>query len=538
MDNTTTQSQVALSDSYENSISAFYNSINELLARNLEHTLGMPDIYNDNDSTYESAGKLSKEILNNISNRVEYLTKLSPEILKNQFLKNRNLFTCEREAINKEIVILKKIKSKLENQQSSLLVYTDPGKKPEFSEFIGEIVGLWILIFGLLIGFHCIIWVLKLMFDISWNTWSWVTTMFWIALPLTPFAIFVGYLKHQPKIKEWQDDNANYEYYTQTSTYLKDAINDIGKENKKLQSFLDRLTQLSASVLHSLYTTNLALPIRSLKGWDYNSAKNTFWELFNLKKEAAASVSTDERIQKSLQFYNTKLNVFYTYSLPSETEAKLYKPFKNLKTNQYRSNFTPKGAMLSDIKHLTNETDTFARIDDVIDEFNELINIDTSGLFLEHDSKKVEHKTKSLQKSYNDFAETVQLFSIHAQEVNHSLGLARAVAYRNIYLGAELINIVRENGGGGSLTSMDDKIADLSIATVKVETITDFSTKDALKDIMTSAADTMLGSIDKMLNDKASKKYYKKKSQGSHSCCSRSCRNIGHQHCNGRLGEA
>jgi len=510
MDNTTTQNTKSTADEYGRSRTEFTNSITELLARNLEYAVSMPDDYSDDDSTYESAGKLSEEILNIISNRIKRLEKFSPEILKNQFLKERNLFTCEREIIYKQIKTLDVTAASLLIQLSSLPVYRKPAKKPEFSDFVSETIASWILIFGLLIVFHCIIWVLKLMVDISWNTWGWVTTMFWIALTITPFIIFVGYLKHQPKIKEWEEENANYEYYTKISSYLNNSINDIEKEKKRLQAYLDRLTQLSTSVLHSLYTTNLALPIRSLKGWDYKNAKATFWKLFQLRKDAAASTSPDERIQKSLQFYDTKLSIFYTRSLPSETEAGIYKPFKSLKANQYRSNFTPKEAMLSRINHLTTETDNFVNIDTVIDDFNELVNTDTSGFFLDHDSKKVEQKTKSLQKSYNDFAETVQLFSIHAQDVNHSLGLARAVAYRNIYLGAELINIVRENGGGGSLTSMDDKIADLSIATVKVGGITDFSTKDALKDIMTSAADTMLGSINNILNDKASRKYAKK----------------------------
>ena len=154
MDNTTTQNTKSTADEYGRSRTEFTNSINELLARNLEYASSMPNDYSDDDSTYESAGKLSEEILNIISNRIKRLETFSPEILKNQFLKERNLFTCEREIINKQIKTLGLTADNLRSQLSRLPVYRKPAKKPEFSDFVSETFGSWIFILGLLIVFH------------------------------------------------------------------------------------------------------------------------------------------------------------------------------------------------------------------------------------------------------------------------------------------------------------------------------------------------------------------------------------------------
>lgn len=130
--------------------------------------------------------------------------------------------------------------------------------------------------------------------------------------------------------------------------------------------------------------------------------------------------------------------------------------------------------------------------------------------FFEHDSKKVERKTKQLQQCYNDFSDQVNSFGKLVAQINASLGMSRMIAYRNLYLGAELVNIIHETANGGMLTRIDDNLSGLSADSVDVSGLEAVGVKQTAINILDSSLGAVAVAVDNVLNNKAAKKYYKK----------------------------
>lgn len=117
----------------------------------------------------------------------------------------------------------KKLKD-LSNQLEILTVRLAP-KKPKFDSgnisLVGAIAAAIVVVLFVL---HCIIWVLKLIFDIEWDTWGWTVTAFWWGLGITVFvaaATTVWYIYQ----KKTYDEKLNaYHEYLRTKEDLEKGI--------------------------------------------------------------------------------------------------------------------------------------------------------------------------------------------------------------------------------------------------------------------------------------------------------------------------
>ena len=71
-------------------------------------------------------------------------------------------------------------------QELNQLVKRSEPTEPEFNtslmQYTSIIAGIIVVI---LLVLHGVIWVLKLIFDISWDTWGWTKTAFWWGLGIT-----------------------------------------------------------------------------------------------------------------------------------------------------------------------------------------------------------------------------------------------------------------------------------------------------------------------------------------------------------------
>ncbi len=90
--------------------------------------------------------------------------------------------------------------------------------------------------------------------------------------------------------------------------------------------------------------------------------------------------------------------------------------------------------------------------------FDALQKMDTTGFFNTTSVSKLEEQTKAM-KNVCDLAKfAYDKLDEVKDKVMAALNLVRLCAYRNIYLGVELINFIVENDGGKKLTTMKDSI--------------------------------------------------------------------------------
>lgn len=369
---------------------------------------------------------------------------------------------------------------------------------------------------GVMIVFHCLIWVLKLIFDISWDTWSWACAVLTWGTPVAFVAILVYGLLWCKKMAEWQSsENAR-----KADEALKEELTHESEEYDalKVKAWADSGYNLYVrrnELMCKLLNKKLAFPIRNLDDWGFWDAYCTYFSMLDEQKYIQ-TLQQAERTAAVFDFFDKKLKLFYERSIKSEAgeDESLYEPFEwalsNKPVKELRNNYTPAAASKKHVNRLVDKNDNFIDIDSVCEDFVELVNVDTSGMFLEHDSKKVEKKTKEMQRCYNDFAESVNGFGNLVEQINESLGMARMVAYRNLYLGAELVNIVHETGSGGTLTRTDDVLSGLSANSVQVSGIEAVGFTKTAVDILDSSLGAVAVAVDNVLSNKAATKYYKK----------------------------
>lgn len=265
-----------------------------------------------------------------------------------------------------------------------------------------------------------------------------------------------------------------------------------------------KLEARRARLLHTLFTTNLALPMRKVE-------KSNFDKMLQLYRH----LSTAARKMPHIEYFNEKLKAFYSTSLKLEADnnKELYAPFEEIAKTfapmEMRKRISHPEATLESVTKFEQHIRSF-NVDRYIDPFTEMMSMDTSGTFCEHDRKKVETKTKGMQEIYNSFVKEVNRFGSRTAKSVKALGISRMIAYRNLYLGAEIINVIRENGGGGKLIRTADTVATETIGLSNVASVQALSMKDISIGVLDDTLGAVAVCVDEVLNDKAAMKYYKK----------------------------
>lgn len=115
----------------------------------------------------------------------------------------------------------------------------------------------------------------------------------------------------------------------------------------------------------------------------------------------------------------------------------------------------------------------------IVDNLENVKDIDTTKFFgFVQDKDKLAQKTNLLKSLYNAARQEYSELSDIMNKVNYLLKYARVCAYRNIYLGAELLNVIRENSGGAGLetaknfidTDLEDETIVVNDCDIKMDT--------------------------------------------------------------------
>lgn len=449
------------------------------------------------------------------------------EELAASFNQGIEYFAKEEKEVEEEIAFEESVIKTTESKIKSLGELDNPGEcGPDVTDYLEDTLkytfGIWSFVVISLFIFHCILWLPKLIFDISWDTWGWTTWVFFKGLigigVCLAGAILVFWAEHS----SWKEKKEKYDEWFEELTDS-EAILEVSNEalNEKLEE-LEMIKSNRENILLHCYHSKMALPMRSFDGWNYKDAKKQFFRLNKMMNEARKCESNIERFDSTMQFFNSKLGLFFVQSMRVEAMNKsVYDHFvsahgnyKNIleKPELLRQDKMP--VILSDsrMNQLRQENLMFngRDLDDIIDMFTEELESDTSGLFTEYDCSLLERQVRNLNRYYNRAANILSLQSEMLGKITCALGLCRLIAYRNIYLGCELVNIVRENAGGGTLKVAIDTIEYTQGESISMEEIAEFSSKEAVCDILIGAAEGVGSFVENVMSDKSALKYARK----------------------------
>ncbi len=440
------------------------------------------------------------------SNKLEEIAKTynrEEEILVEEEAQQRNAL---KDASNRE----KSFKSEL----NALEVVEAPGEEPEYQNFIEkpmQYTANIVLVFLVPVFlWHCLIWVVKLLFDISWDTWGATKTVFYYGLAAEAVVWTVASLIYLLVHKFWSIRDQKYNIYVVTRDNLKQQLSKAKHDVKTANHKLSLISKNRENLLLHLFHTRAALPIRSLGNWIYDLARETYFDMLEKKRGIMSVVDSSERRSGILKFYDSKLQLFYNFSIPSEApSAKVLEAFKKglgragsqngsreiVKYDLLSENAI--GVLACNLKHFTDSS-----LDNHIDEFQTTLEMDTSGFFFKHDSNALEQQVNGMSRIFSNAQTVYNSFAKVAENANLALGLARMVAYKNIYLGVELLNVIRENAGGGKLSTASDSIETVGLSNISSLQTVEFSSSEALQDILDSSLSSALDVVSNVFENK------------------------------------
>ena len=183
--------------------------------------------------------------------------------------------------------------------------------------------------------------------------------------------------------------------------------------------------------------------------------------------------SIEERLRINIPFADEKLDFFYTVCLPSVSKAdicggNIKKRRQDREEEIILANGTTQGeTVLDGYKQLLENN----CVEAIMNSLNDNKEMDTSGFFRSVSVSKLETQTNIYARLLTTLkSEYEELLSI-SEKMNTTLDYVRSCAYRNLYLGSELINIVRNNGGGGKLEKQEDflSVGQLNLSAISTD---------------------------------------------------------------------
>ena len=305
-----------------------------------------------------------------------------------------------------------------------------------------------------------------------------------IAILIHPIIVFIVLAWRYYSVKRKKE---KYNKYLQDLQVYRNEKSRLSIENAKEER---EVASALANVQDALYDgLNVGLSIPLNKD---TITRNTYIEfgeelkkLFDLNDKAMLKNDPVSKIVANKRYYDAKLRFFYTYSLRAETELdEVYNYYQEIiqksastgDSDLLRKDDLPfikqhDAEMSQDLFEIKTMLDD-DRLANVMSELGYVQGQETStfgGLWT--DEKKLTDKSNELKKLYDVAKYEYEEITDSNKKINYWLDYVRAYAYRNIYLGAELINIVRSSNGGRTLATQKDGI-DVSMQSFDLQEVT------------------------------------------------------------------
>ena len=308
----------------------------------------------------------------------------------------------------------------------------------------------------------------KILISYAIGAWFiWYLDWFWIGVAVMVIETLIVF-GHISSIGEYEQYVKAEKEYTSTKERLKNGIPQLQVETDILQTVI-------SENLYSEINGGCAIPIPKASinesTWDNLSGKLD--ELVRLYSEYK-NVSDDENVKrdKAMRFFDAKLQFFYDVSVRCEAGTSVFREFdtqlKNAiaSKNVYLLRKDPEESSLLQAKEYSfaSKLEGFKAsanrmdISRLMNQYNAVKDMDTSGFLGFANVDKLARKTENLQKVYAPIKDEYDRLRRLSNDINYYLTYARTVAYRNIYLGVELLNYIRDNAGGKSLMTQKDTV--------------------------------------------------------------------------------
>lgn len=338
----------------------------------------------------------------------------------------------------------------------------------------------------------------------------WGLDWFWVGIILLTIESLIVFEKycHISRYKKYKDD---LDEYHSTEDRLKYDIPQLKME-------IGYLNTVISENLFSEINSGCSIPIPrkaiNENTWEEMDGKlDDLVASYSQYKDASAGSLKKEM---SRNFFNKKLEFFYNESIRNEAGCDVYKKFEEqlhraISTKDFnllRMDFDEKALLVSKEYDFSTKVQSYKGIVEKMDisylmkQYDIIKDMETSGFLGFTNIDKLASKTQNLQKLYAPIKGEYDRLRKVSDEVNYYLTFVRTVAYRNIYLGVELFNYIRDNAGGKSLISQKDKIDAGDAMNV------DKVTSDRLQmDSMNNVANTLSGLVSNALEDKQLRKF-------------------------------
>lgn len=384
---------------------------------------------------------------------------------------NSDPLQSEIDRLQQKFQLLQKNINKYQRQLSNLRVTEEPVEpEPQAKTTAGVTFGITGALVLVLFLFHCVIWLLRHIFDITWNTWGWTTSVLLYGVIISAIITALVAYNDKKKREKYAEDVDAYNAYVANHDRLEQEISDLQSQQSGVDAQLQQMLRMRFDSLGFALNSNIGLPFpMSAIGEDNYYALKTAYLHFLQREEAIAKIADkEERLQAMRGLMDEKLEFVYKQSIKAEVSPDVYREFSN-QFGRRRGNEmvlrqdlpVPQSKGFSEINSLPGykrllDDDTLTPI---IQRFEAVANRNTSKSgflsFLDDTDKKAA-QTKDMQQLARAAKKEYDELMVINAKVSYALDFARACAYRNIYLGAELVNYVRATHAGGSMTKQQD----------------------------------------------------------------------------------
>lgn len=333
-------------------------------------------------------------------------------------------------------------------------------------------------------GCGCLTWfVIASIFSIPFHS-EWdgdVSTLgFFVSLigsTVTMFLLFYLYMFIRKII--WLLCNGDeYREYKRKESVWNEEINQIREQMNELMQKQSDLYNSTIGEIYTLLTLKeISVPIseNSITEENFDIVKELFLNIANSLRRLRQSTPIN-RMENAKELADKKLDLFCKITLKKEANENAYNALMSqgmLDPVQFRNlavtGFTleKQNLRIVDCVNLLNEN----RIDSILNELEWVKNRDVSGfLGLYTDTDKMSEQYEDMRKLRDAAHEEYEELGMICDELSDTLDQLRTFAFQNIYLGVELLNVIRQGAGGGSLTRETDNInledIDLSLYSV------------------------------------------------------------------------
>lgn len=217
-------------------------------------------------------------------------------------------------------------------------------------------------------------------------------------------------------------------------------------------------------------TFNIPMNDDSIDSRNYEYAWNTYFELLKLSEEREKTTNPLHRKKIYDEIADKKLEIFYMASIKGEAKDDVYSEFE--RQLQYASSTQNINLLRQELPasqsigaNLLLQIDDFKwmlednKMEPILQKFKYVKNKDTHSDWGDWTSvDKLNEQTNDLQALYHTAKYEYDELTKLGEKISYALDFARICAYRNLYLGIELLNYIRNNAGGKNLTTQKDNV--------------------------------------------------------------------------------